>query len=1021
MSHKLLKIYDGRCHFWQWDKGQRLIILDDSITAVHLSHKGESSSQDAAIKTENNMRVCDIPDVFLQIPKNLIVYVVRSKLNCESTITEVEFAVKLRPQPDGYMSVHDDEYSDIDGRISTLEELVGDGITVDGELDEMSENPVQNKVVFSEVNNLNQGLYVAIATAQSAINKADEAYYLAESAGREGHNANAVLDNDVMPRLNEVEGEVDALQERIDNLKVDDKLSSESTNPVQNKVVFDQIREIGQIVSNVRGELNVDLKPRLTAVETTVEDLDKNRIIVDGEVLEGSNNPVSGNAVVQYVDDTTAQIGRNVSNNSDNIETLKQTAPPAVTTSDNGKLLQVVGGKWHASNVEVGISVTDDGDGNVKIETGDICDTDDETAVLYIPQTLTEEQKAQTRENIGAGVGEVTYSDLIAKPTNLFNEDTLLVGYTINTNAGARYGIVYASSGYKTTDIIPAEPNTEYVASKSSSDGSRVLSSSSKTKVFAYDENDICLGHGDNPYLTPDNTAYIRVTMPTSYHTPTNEYQVEAAKRNAETGEIELAPYERYGEYGSEAVREFKAELLKEVQKTGDVWVSVSEDDTIERIGEILSAARGSVLFPKGKAFTIDNTIVVSGASNVTIDFNGCTFTRTGSPGGKPIAMFQFTDCQNIVLKNGIFDADAWDLIYDPANEIYEQCIVLYLPNCHTTIKNCEFKNSNDHYVYVQNGYCVGENITFRNLKDTDTSSDVYVACDSNSYVETHWRNITSTRTEYSNQVFYFGVTDDTQKVFHTVDGLWANNTVQACDLRGGEGYFRNVYVENTLGIITQRVGKTTNANAPIVTCENFHLKNAGKSLPAIINILAGRRVRMKNILIESPNWELNEGSTDYRRVIEVSSNNYPVRDVVIEDVLYTGDISTGTQGVSVPHGVLIHGNVECTLNDITINTEIKNVGIGYSGYTTKVDEKDVNITPSLEINNFKCGNKTVALINSAGKVVTDVNAIRMSNNHRSIGTTDERPELFPCETHMYYDTTLNKPVFWNGTTWCEM
>ena len=51
-------------------------------------------------------------------------------------------------------------------------------------------------------------------------------------------------------------------------------------------------------------------------------------------------------------------------------------------------------------NTIIGLSVTDDGNGNVTVEGGE-----DIPAVLFVNQNLTEEQKAQARENIGAGTG----------------------------------------------------------------------------------------------------------------------------------------------------------------------------------------------------------------------------------------------------------------------------------------------------------------------------------------------------------------------------------------------------------------------------------------------------------------------------------------------------------------------------------------------------------------------------------------------------------------------------------------
>ena len=63
MSQNLLKIHDGRNSFWQLYTGRQLIVFSDSVTDVHLSHKGINSFDELKIKNENNMCVYDIPNV----------------------------------------------------------------------------------------------------------------------------------------------------------------------------------------------------------------------------------------------------------------------------------------------------------------------------------------------------------------------------------------------------------------------------------------------------------------------------------------------------------------------------------------------------------------------------------------------------------------------------------------------------------------------------------------------------------------------------------------------------------------------------------------------------------------------------------------------------------------------------------------------------------------------------------------------------------------------------------------------
>ena len=69
----------------------------------------------------------------------------------------------------------------------------------------------------------------------------------------------------------------DQLTERIDNINtsggsitVDDALSYDSTNPVQNKVVYNEISQIGQTATYARNQLEKDVVPRLEQVESSI-------------------------------------------------------------------------------------------------------------------------------------------------------------------------------------------------------------------------------------------------------------------------------------------------------------------------------------------------------------------------------------------------------------------------------------------------------------------------------------------------------------------------------------------------------------------------------------------------------------------------------------------------------------------------------------------------------------------------------------------------------------------------------
>lgn len=122
MSQNIFKIYDGRANFWQWDTKQKLIVLDESITEVHFSNRDMNHSIIKNVYELEGMRVCNVPDIILQLPRNLIAYACTE----DSTVKSVKFAVVKRPIPDGYVMEQDDQVDEIGRRLDLLEKTVED-------------------------------------------------------------------------------------------------------------------------------------------------------------------------------------------------------------------------------------------------------------------------------------------------------------------------------------------------------------------------------------------------------------------------------------------------------------------------------------------------------------------------------------------------------------------------------------------------------------------------------------------------------------------------------------------------------------------------------------------------------------------------------------------------------------------------------------------------------------------------------------------------------------------------------
>ena len=128
MPQNIFKIYDGRTSFWQWDTKQKLIVLDERITEVRFSNKNMEHSKRRPVYTNNDgVRICNVPDILLQLPKNLIAYaVMKNEDGSCSTVKAVKFAVNRQPIPTDYVCEQDAVVEDILMRIELLESLLKD-------------------------------------------------------------------------------------------------------------------------------------------------------------------------------------------------------------------------------------------------------------------------------------------------------------------------------------------------------------------------------------------------------------------------------------------------------------------------------------------------------------------------------------------------------------------------------------------------------------------------------------------------------------------------------------------------------------------------------------------------------------------------------------------------------------------------------------------------------------------------------------------------------------------------------
>lgn len=128
MPQNIFKIFDGRTNFWQWDTKQKLIVLDERITEVRFSNRDMEHSKRRPVYTDKNgIRICNVPDILLQLPKNLIAYAcIKNDNGTCSTVKAVKFAVYRQPIPSDYICEQDAVIEDILMRLELLESLLKD-------------------------------------------------------------------------------------------------------------------------------------------------------------------------------------------------------------------------------------------------------------------------------------------------------------------------------------------------------------------------------------------------------------------------------------------------------------------------------------------------------------------------------------------------------------------------------------------------------------------------------------------------------------------------------------------------------------------------------------------------------------------------------------------------------------------------------------------------------------------------------------------------------------------------------
>lgn len=153
-----LEILESDSQLWQWDTGQKLIVRDDgTCNEVHFCNASSTKALVLPIKTQNNLRVVDIPNILLQEASMLKAYLYHYDADGCETRFAYQFSVRPRPKPENYVYTETEvlNYSSLVSRIDQIERNgVSDQQIATAVEKYLEENPIDTGVQFETDNTL---------------------------------------------------------------------------------------------------------------------------------------------------------------------------------------------------------------------------------------------------------------------------------------------------------------------------------------------------------------------------------------------------------------------------------------------------------------------------------------------------------------------------------------------------------------------------------------------------------------------------------------------------------------------------------------------------------------------------------------------------------------------------------------------------------------------------------------------------------------------------------------------------
>lgn len=132
----MFRIYDGREEFYQWDVDRKLIVEDASVNQVHFCNRSSDCSLVCEVRTEDGLRVVDVPNIILQSDWKVRAYA----YDVNYTKHEKVFKINARTKPEDYVYTETEvlNYNTLLERINDIDENIGQVVE-----DYLTENPIE--------------------------------------------------------------------------------------------------------------------------------------------------------------------------------------------------------------------------------------------------------------------------------------------------------------------------------------------------------------------------------------------------------------------------------------------------------------------------------------------------------------------------------------------------------------------------------------------------------------------------------------------------------------------------------------------------------------------------------------------------------------------------------------------------------------------------------------------------------------------------------------------------------------